>query len=260
MSWAISSMKQYEAIIRIMEENGGYATLRFLNQNALKVAGITWKTKTPFASIRRIVQDNRFFFKIRPGLWALKSFKDKLPPDIFPVEKQPKEKYEEYSHTFYQGLLAEIGNFNGYRTFVPNQDKNKVYLGKKLSDIVSISEIYEFSYPHIVNLTKTIDVIWFNEREMPSRLFEVEHTTTIHNSLIKFVELQEFYAKYYIVADEVRKNEFQSKLSLKAFYPIAKRVSFWSYDDVAELHAKTNELIGIKSRLEDDVRGQYDTK
>ena len=61
------SMKQYDAVIRVMEENGGYATLGFLNQRALKVEGCEWKTKTPFASIRRIVQDDRFFFKIRPG-------------------------------------------------------------------------------------------------------------------------------------------------------------------------------------------------
>jgi hypothetical protein len=242
-------MKQYEAVIKIMEGNGGYATLRFLNQNVLKVEGVKWKTKTPFASIRRIVQDDRFFFKIRPGLWALKSFKDNLPPDIFPTEDQPKQRYEEYSHTFYQGLLIEIGNFNGFQTFIPNQDKNKNYLGKKLSEIATISEIYEFSYPSIVAITKNIDVIWFNERNMPSNIFEIEHTTAIHNSLIKFVELQDFYARYYIVADEVRRKEFQSKLALKAFYPIAKRVWFWSYDDVAELHARTDELMSIKSKI-----------
>lgn len=39
-------------------------------------------TKTPCATIRRIVQDTRFFFKIKPGLWALKSYKNKLPGEI----------------------------------------------------------------------------------------------------------------------------------------------------------------------------------
>jgi hypothetical protein len=61
-------MKQYEAVIKIMEENGGYATLGFLYQNVMKVPGVEWRTKTSFASIRRIVQDERFFFKIKPGL------------------------------------------------------------------------------------------------------------------------------------------------------------------------------------------------
>jgi hypothetical protein len=253
-------MKQHESVIKVMEENGGYATLRFLNQNVLKVEGVQWKTKTPFASIRRIVQDERFFFKIRPGLWALKSFKDKLPLDIFPSEDQPKEKHEEYSHTFYQGLLVELGNFNKYETFIPNQDKNKIYLGRKISEIATLSKIHEYSYRRIVGITKTIDVIWFNQRNMPSRVFEVEHTTAIHKSLLKFVELQDFYIKFYIVADEVRRKEFQIKLSLEAFYPICKRVRFWSYDDVAELHAKTNQLINIESKLENNCRGKYDIK
>ena len=138
-------MKQYEAVIKVMQENGGYATLGFLNQNVLKVEDCEWKTRTPFASIRRIVQDDSFFFKIRPGLWALKTYKDKLPPDILPVKDQPKAKQEEYSHTYYQGLLVERGNFKEYKTFVPSQDKNKIYLGKKLSEIVTVFDIYRFS-------------------------------------------------------------------------------------------------------------------
>ena len=60
-------MKQYEAVTKVMEENGGFATLGCLYQNVLKVPNCEWKTKTRFASIRRIVQDERFFFKIKPG-------------------------------------------------------------------------------------------------------------------------------------------------------------------------------------------------
>ena len=80
------SMKQHEAVIRVMKDYGGYATLGQLNQNVFRIKECEWKTKTPFASIRRIVQDERFFFKIRPGLWALKSYKDKLPPEVLPAK------------------------------------------------------------------------------------------------------------------------------------------------------------------------------
>ena len=242
-------MKQHEAVIRVMEDNGGFATLAYLNQNALLVKGCEWKTKTPFASIRRIVQDERFFFKIRPGLWALNTYKDKLPPEILPGKNEPKEKKEEYSHAYYQGLLVELGNFKKFKTFVPSQDKNKLYLGKKLSDIVTTSEIFKFSYDRIIKKAKTIDVMWFNERVMPASLFEIEHSTDIQNSLLKFVELQDFHASFCIVANEVRKKEFQSKLSLGAFKSISGRVKFWNYNDVAELHTKTSEYIIIESKL-----------
>ena len=41
-------MKQHEAVIKVMEKNGGYATLGYLNQEVLKTPGVEWKTKTPF--------------------------------------------------------------------------------------------------------------------------------------------------------------------------------------------------------------------
>ncbi len=121
--WIKFVMKQYEAVIKIMDMNGGYATLGHLNQNVLKIKGCAWSTKTPFASIRRIVQDQRFFFKIRPGLWALKTYKDKLPPEILPVMVEPNMKQKEYTHTYYQGLLVELGNMEKYMTFVQTKIK-----------------------------------------------------------------------------------------------------------------------------------------
>jgi len=242
-------MKQYEAVIKIMEENGGYATLGFLNQNVLKIESCEWRTKTPFASIRRIVQDERFFFKIRPGLWALKAYKDKLPPEILPAKDQPKAKQEEFNHTYFQGLLVEIGNLKKFETYVPNQDKNNAYLGKRLGEITTVAELYEFTYDYIIQRVRSADVIWFNVRKMPYMLFEVEHSTDIKNSLSKFVELQDFYTDFYIVADVIRKSEFKAKLSAEVFRVIRNRVKFLSYDYVSQWHSKTNELIKIEQKL-----------
>lgn len=207
------------------------------------------ENKTPFASIRRIVQDTRFFFKIKPGLWALKNFKDKLPQNILQTKDQPKAKQEEYSHVYYQGLLVELGNFKRYKTFVPKQDKNKSFLGRKLSDVATIAEIYNFSYDRIIKKARTVDVIWFNCRNMPTSLFEIEHSTDMNNSLLKFVELQDFYTDFYIVADKLRYKEFQKKISLEAFKLISKRVKFCNYEYVAQLHTKTSELISIESKF-----------
>src|SRR5258705_10583300 len=60
-------MKQHEAVILAMKQNGGYATLGQLYQTAPKISGSKWGTKTPFATIRRIVQEHDEFFKIRSG-------------------------------------------------------------------------------------------------------------------------------------------------------------------------------------------------
>jgi len=119
----------------------------------------------------------------------------------------------------------------------------------RLSEITTLSEMYKFGYDRVIRASQTVDVIWFNHRNMPSGFFEVEHSTDIHNSLLKFVEIQDFHTRFCIVADSVRENEFRSKIALEAFTPICKRVEFWSYNDVAEFHSKTSELCSIQNRL-----------
>lgn len=68
-------MKQKYYVIDAMRANGGYATLQQLN---MLVDFSTWKTKTPEASIRRIVQENDEFFRIQPGLWALREYENEV--------------------------------------------------------------------------------------------------------------------------------------------------------------------------------------
>lgn len=229
-------MKQHEAVILAMKQNGGYATFGQLYQIAPKIPGSTWGTKTPFATIRRIVQQHDEFFKIRPGLWALTSEKDKVLR-LFGAEGV-KTKEREYSHYFYQGLVAEIGNLKGFQTFIPAQDKNKPYAKQKLGDVTTLSKLYEFTYADVLRKAQTIDVSWFNVRKYPNSFFEIEHSTDIYNSLLKFVELQDFRASFYIVADSQRQAEFNSKISLAAFEPIKPIVKFWNYDSVLDLHTK----------------------
>ena len=164
-------MKQHEAVIKVMEENGGFATLGWLYQHVLEVSDCKWKTKTPYASIRRIVQDKRFFFKIKPGLWALKSQKEDVLKKFSLDERSSSKKKEEFSHSYYQGLLIEIGNINGFETFIPNQDKNKKFLDKTLKEISTLDSIYPFTYPKIIKKAETIDVIWFNNRKFPAHFY-----------------------------------------------------------------------------------------
>ncbi|HEX2984809.1 MAG TPA: hypothetical protein VHO28_14795 [Ignavibacteriales bacterium] len=228
-----------------MERNGGYATLGFLYEHA-DVSD--WKTKTPFASIRRIVQDKRYFFNIKPGLWALKSRKSDVLK-LFDIEGKPKEQEKEFTHAYYQGLLLEIGSKEGYETFIPNQDKNKKYLNRPLSEYSSIKEFYNFTYESIISKAKTVDVLWFNKRKYPSAFWEIENTTDFYNSLLKFVELQDFNAQFNIVADVKRKKEYEDRIRNSAFSEIKTRVKFKDYSAVSEYHSKVSELYLVKERF-----------
>ena len=140
-------MKQHEAVIRTLENLGGKATLAKLYREVMKIEDCNWGTKTPFASIRRIVQTRSEIFKVRPGLWALESHRK-----ILGLEKsrEASKEVQEETHAYYQGILINIGNLKGYQTYSPQQDKNKVFIDKPLKEIRTLQEIPSFSHPVLV--------------------------------------------------------------------------------------------------------------
>lgn len=228
----MKTISQTVQVITAMEKEGGFATLKRLNEI---VDFSSWKTNTPEASVRRIVQNSNQIFKIRPGLWALEKYRTEVLRQ-FDLKIGDSKSEEVFSHGYYQGLLVEIGKMQNRTTYVPAQDKNRLFIGKKLAEITDTTDIPSFTYENILRKAKTIDVIWFNERQMPSDFYEVEHTTDIKNSLSKFYELQDFSAKFYIVAATSRKKEFDDKLSVSMFDSIKERVKFLDYDRVAKKH------------------------
>ena len=154
---------------------------------------------------------------------------------------------ESFTHGYIQGIISEIGNLRGLSTYVPPQDKNRSFLERKLSDVVSVHHIFDFTYCEIVKFAKTVDVIWFNERKLPNAFYEVEHTTNIKNSLNKFYELQDFRAKFYIVAPKVRKKQYDDIISSSIYKEIKNIVSFVSYDTLIKQYEK--EAITIEGAI-----------
>jgi hypothetical protein len=245
-------MKQGDAVILTIEKFGGIATLGQLYQEVLKVKDCEWKTKTPFASMRRIVQTNSEIYKIKPGLYALKKYKTKFDNEGIIVETEKNKSVEEvitFNHSYYQGLLIHIGNLKNYLTYIPNQDKNRKFLNTELAKIRTLQKLPEYSFPELVSRSSTIDVIWINERRMPNSFFEIEYSGDIQNSLIKFNDLQDFYTKMYIVADKARKAEFDKKLNYSVFRDINKRVKFLDYVSLTKLYEITVETAALEIML-----------
>lgn len=216
----------------MLRKAGGYATLRRLNE---LMDFSTWATKTPEASVRRIVQDSSKIFRIQPGLWALEEMREDVLRK-FELKPGNKKSEEIFTHGYYQGLLVEIGKYRHQLTYVPAQDKNRLFIDKKLGDITDTLELPDFTYDVLKRRARTIDVIWFNERQMPSVFYEVEHTTDIKNSLSKFYELQDFNAGFFIVADVSRMKEYEDKLHVSMFKAIEDRVKFLDYTRVVSMY------------------------
>jgi HB1, ASXL, restriction endonuclease HTH domain len=240
-------LKQHEAVIQALRENGGYATFGQLYRAATQVEGCRWGTKTPFASIRRIVQTHtKDFFKIRPGLWGLVSERERVEAALS-LEGGTREA--ELDHSYYQGLLVEIGNLKQYETFVPPQDKNRPFLSRRLSELASLKQLPAFTHPRLLNRAKTVDVSWFHERGLPYVFFEVEHSTDFRNSLQKFVEFQDFRVKFRVVAHDARRREFEGRIAEHIFTPIRAETEFISYEKLSRWYVVTLESTALEDSM-----------
>jgi hypothetical protein len=232
-----------------MRQAGGYATLGQLYRTALRIPGCEWGTKTPFASIRRIVQEREEFFRIRPGLWALASQREevsaKLSLDADAAPRHPQE----FNHTYYQGLLVEIGNLKRFETFVPHQDKNRPFLSRKLAEVATLRQLPPFTHQSLLKRAGTVDVSWFNERHLPYVFFEVEYSTDFRNSLQKFVEFRDFRIRFRVVADENRRREFEGRLAESQFAPVREETKFINYEKLTRWYNLTSEIVALEEAM-----------
>ena len=222
------------AIEKAIIELGYIATLKQIYVTATKykkTAGLT-----PNRTIDERVQRDDNFVKLKPGLYGLKKHLDKLPDEYNPNIKKSEEKEDLITHSYIQGMLIEIGNFNGFKTFTP--DKNGLFVDKKLGEISTQTNIPTFTFEHILKSTKYIDVIWFNARNFPHSVFEIENSTNFRNSLVKFVELQDFITTMTLIApkDASRKNKFEQEMKKSAFSSIRNRVKFYDYEYIEKLY------------------------
>lgn len=249
-------MKQYEAVIQTLESLGGVATLGQLNQEVFKIAECEWKTKTRFASIRRIVQTNKEIYKVQRGLYALVKCKKSLEQNgIVQLTKKnaDSEEVRQFTHGHYQGMLLTIGNLRGMETYAPNQDRNRPFGRQKIGEVRTKDRLPEFGYGELVRRASTIDAVWLNARHMPDSFFEVEHSTDIQNSLLKFADLQDFNARMFIVADASRRRSFVEKIGYAAFGCFCEsrgcEVRFLSYDELEKQYVQAIAASQLQTRI-----------
>lgn len=240
-----NNFRQKNFVLKAFKKIGPMATLGELyDKTDISKLGI----KTPFATIRRILQTNSEFFKIQSGLWGLSSQKNEILKKIG-IKNTTKIVDNKFTHTYYQGLITEIGNLRNYQTYIPSQDKNKIYIDKQLFYSAKMTKIYDFTYPGILKFAKTVDVIRFNDRKMPDSFFEVEHTTDFKNSINKFFELQDFMANFYVVAKKDRKKEFENIINSSIYLPIKKPVKFAAYESIVKQFEFQKESLKVKNGI-----------
>jgi len=220
-----------DAIEKIMLNNGYIAPLKLLYKKIWDYKDKSKiKGKTPFNSIQERVQRDKRFTKIGLGVYALTEHLPDLQKEI--EAKTPKEIIER-KHATIQGMLLEIGNFKKDVMDTYTNDRNWTFQGKKLGNLSTIKKLPYFTYKNIIeDSVRYIDVIWFNKRNFPYSIFEVEDSTDFRDALIKFSELQDFLAEFYCIAEDNRRTKFEKEIKKNAFAPIRNRVIFRTYEEV----------------------------
>jgi len=223
-----------EAIEKVLLANNYVAPLRKIYKEFPKYRPLTGQT--PFNTIQAIVQRAPMFTRIGLGIYALTEYLDKLPTSPKP---QSKEQEKEQTHYSIQGMLLEIGNMEGFDTYSPN--KNAIFDNKPLSQLMTLSEFPNFTYPNIIQSVRFIDVLWFNDRGFPKSAFEVEITPQFRNSLVKFSELCDFYVTFYLIAEAENQGKYHREISRSLFKEIKGRCSFTTVEQVTDMYLKSIE-------------------
>lgn len=239
-------MTKVEAIEKVMEDNGGVASLDIIYNNICKYYPAAKDSKEWEAGIRgvlyREIKNNRRFKKIGLSIYALSDYKE---------EQKPKQKDNIRIHAYIEGICLELGNFNGYLTYTA--DPSAIYRDNlRLGDFATMNEMPKFSYDGIITEAKRIDVVWFNRRgyAFPKRVFEVvDSIGTLNGAFNRSLQLKNFNTDFVIVAPEKHHEKFNQTIDMEIYQPQKERFSFVNYDDIIELYETTARKNAIEMKL-----------
>ncbi len=222
------------AIEQVMLNNNYFAPLKLIYKEIWKYKDKSkMKGETPDYTIQAIVQRDKKFTRIGLGVYALAGFVDKLAKTSSQALK--KQKPKERLHAKIQGMLLEIGNNKKDVENTYTYDKSWIFDNKRLGSLSTLSEIPLFTYENIIKDTvRFFDVIWFNEKGFPYKVFEVEQSTNFRNAFIKFMELQDFQAIFYCISSKDREEKFYKELNKSTFILLKRnnRCFFRNYNEV----------------------------
>lgn len=74
----LTKMTQAQAVKETLRKLGGIATLKEIYKHVPEITDCQWHTKTPEASVRRIVQQDKGIIRLKAGYYILAEFRDQI--------------------------------------------------------------------------------------------------------------------------------------------------------------------------------------
>ena len=241
-------MTKVEAIAKVMEDNGGAASLSVIYDNITKYYPTAKDPAKWQEGIRgvlyRAIREKNLFKNIGLSIYAIADYQE---------EEKPQAKDKIRMHSYIEGLCLELGNFENYLTYTADPSMN--YRDNlKLGDIATMHELPQFSYDKITNEARRIDVIWFNEKGLafPKKVYEVvDSIGTLNGAFNRSLQLQHFITDFCVVAPEKHRAKFEQTIDLEIYQNQKERFTFMNYDEIQDWY----ETSAKKNRIEGKIFG-----
>jgi len=247
-----------DAILRVVKECGGSATLKELYQRVPQIREIPPHLDVNHiirAFLRRMTRISGKLKRIGLGIYALPDIK--LEQTLFDEIQEGKTKTEIFEgisdtdlHSYVEGMLLELGNIYGYLTYTA--DPSSMFSGKPLRKFATIEDFPHFTSPPLLNIAKAIDVIWFKKRAlvvMPKHTFDVEKTTDFSKALHRAYQLRDFKTTFYVVSPIKREEQFKKKLTTDPYEEISDRFFFCSFEEIFLLYETASKHSELKAEI-----------
>lgn len=226
-------MTKVEAIRKVLEDNGGAASLSVIYDKITKYYPTAKQSHEWEAGIRgvlyRAIRENKGFKKIGLSIYALSDYTE---------ESKPKANDKVRMHSFMEGICLELGNIKNYNTYTA--DPSAIYRDNlQLCDFATIHEIPPFSYDRILHDTRLIDVVWFNKKGLafPQKAIEiVDSIGTLNGAFNRTMQLKNFVTDFIIVAPEKHHDKFLQTMDMEVYQDKKDRYTFINYDDLTEYY------------------------
>lgn len=226
-------MTKVEAIRKILEDHNGIATWEIIYSEIEKYYPNIKVSAEWEAGIRgvlyREIKNKKYFKKVGLALYALSDYKEDKFEDI----KQDIARM----HPYMEGICLEIGNFLKLKTFTA--DPSAQYNNLPLSELATMQKIPDFTYSPIVEATKKIDVVWFNNKgyQFPKRAIEiVDSIGTLEPALKRTLQLAEFDLSFYILCKNEHVKKVAKEITTEPYIRLKERYIVRDYDHIMKIY------------------------
>ncbi len=236
-------MTKVEAIEHVLQDNGGAASWSYIYDNIVRYYPAAKVSKEWEAGIRGVLYRdlNKRFKRVGLSLYALIDYKEENTPKTDKVRM----------HSLMEGICIELGNFKNYDTYTA--DPSAIYRDNvRLQNLATTIDLPPFTYPEILQETKRIDVLWFNQKSLqfPQYAIEVvDSIGTLNGAFNRCLQLQNFRTKFIIVAPEKHHEKYEQTLKLEAYQKEQDRFKFLNYDDLQTIYQNTAQLHKLEANI-----------